>query len=201
MGIYLCAGRDSNPRRRLSQDLQSRAFDHSATDAFSILFKKQYFLKKNGTSITQSLVFARPALLLGCEAGYTVIMTSQVRMIRDLFVAYAGLVLLFNFVVLFFIKLPGLQLFFSSLWVLGLIAVALHVDTGRKVVWWGALVLSILGVVRPILEFLFSFWVPDAAHHLFPYLTPAFGIVGFIMMSWCLILILRHDVQKEFTKS
>ena len=127
--------------------------------------------------------------------GYTRSMKNLV-IVKMLFSAYIGLIILFNLVTIPSISLPGGQLFVSFVFIAFIMYLIFAIRSKRKVVWWGFIGLSILGVLRPALEYIFSLVVPGVAENFFPPFTPVFSVIGFLLMLVSFILMLDPEIKK-----
>lgn len=119
--------------------------------------------------------------------------------VKMLFLAYIALIVLFNAVTVPVIALPGAQLLISFIFICAILLLVFSIHTKRAIVWWSLFLLSILGMLRPILEYAFSRQVPYAAWNFFPTITPVFGLVGFLIMAAAFIVMLDRKTMKEFS--
>jgi len=122
----------------------------------------------------------------------------KIALVEKLMYAYIILIILFNVLTLPFMDFIILQMIVSLIFITLLVITTSYIHSNRKIVWWALLLISILGIVRPFIEFLFSIEVPVLAREFFPPLTPLFSLVGFGIMITSLVLLLDPRVQKQF---
>ena len=119
-------------------------------------------------------------------------------LIKAFFLAYIGLIILFDIVTLPQVALPGGQLFVSLTVALIIGVLVSGIRSNRTIIWWGLFLLSLLGVFRPTMEYIFARMVPGAANNFFPPFTPPFAVVGFLLMLGAFILLLDPKIRDRF---
>ena len=122
----------------------------------------------------------------------------KIEIIEKLFGLYIALIIIFDFVTLPSVALPFGQLMISFFFIGLMLVTIFYSDSKRRIVWWSFFLISTLGSVRPVLEYVFSIVVPGAAQNFFPIFTPIFSIIGFLLMLPCFIILLDFKLMKEF---
>ena len=106
--------------------------------------------------------------------------------VKKLYLAYIGLIVLFNAITIGTVTHPRLQLLVPLLVIAFMLLLVFNMHKRMRVVWWAILVFSIIGVLRPFIEYMFSRYVPYIAETFYPPFTPFFAVIGFIIMGVCL---------------
>ena len=125
----------------------------------------------------------------------------KVHIVKKLFLVYIGLMVLFNIVTLGQMQLPGLQILFSLIIIAFMLWMIFNISTRMKLVWWSMFLISLFGVLRPALEYLFSRMVPYVSQNFFPPFTPFFSIIGYIIMAFAFGIMTDMKIKKYFNTS
>ncbi|MFT7328170.1 MAG: hypothetical protein ACI870_000350 [Crocinitomicaceae bacterium] len=125
----------------------------------------------------------------------------KLQIIKLLFIAYIGVIILFNFVTVPIMNTPYFQLFMSLAVILFIIWMIEYTYSKRKIVYWSMAIFSGLGVVRPFIELIFSRVFPEISTQIFPAFTPFFSVFGVIIMILIFLFIINNNVFKYFSKN
>ncbi|MFT6361467.1 MAG: hypothetical protein ACJAV6_000183 [Candidatus Paceibacteria bacterium] len=125
----------------------------------------------------------------------------KVEILEKLFLAYLGLIIVFNVVTIFTVNFFALQLGVSLIVIAFILWMIFNTHTRMKLVWWSMMLFSILGILRPVLEYIFSRQVPYFAANFFPPFTPFFSIIGFIIMLIAFGILTDLEIKKKFNTS
>jgi len=128
-------------------------------------------------------------------------MKSRLDLIKALFLAYVFLMIVFNALILDSVLFPKFQIIFSLIWITIILAAVFNFSCKRSLVWWTLVLISALGIIRPLIEFMYTLSFPETLQSLFPPFTPLFSTIGVIIMIPAFILLLHPGVQKCFPES
>ena len=122
----------------------------------------------------------------------------KMNIVKKLFLAYIGLVVLFNAITIGTVTHPRLQLLVSLIVIAFMLLLVFQMHTRMRVVWWATFLFTIIGILRPFIEYMFSRYVPYIAETFYPPFTPLFAIIGFIIMCVCFGILTDRQIQDYF---